>query len=60
VFRGGLSKRFAAAAEKPFLEAFTAAAGARCVLCPKSGHFPSSTEPEIVADALKAFVGPLK
>jgi pimeloyl-ACP methyl ester carboxylesterase len=60
VFRGGLSKRFAAAAEKPFIESFQTASEARCVPCPKSGHFPSSTEPRIVADAVKAFVGSLK
>jgi pimeloyl-ACP methyl ester carboxylesterase len=53
VFRGGMSKRFPAAAEAPFLRAFSAPAS--CVLCPKSGHFPTATETQIVEDALKKF-----
>jgi pimeloyl-ACP methyl ester carboxylesterase len=54
VFRGGLSKRFPAAAEPSFLGAFSAPA--ELVVCPTSGHFPSATEPGLVIDALKAFL----
>lgn len=54
VFRGGMSKRFPAAAEQPFLAAFSATA--ELVVCPTSGHFPSATEPGLVIDALKAFL----
>lgn len=53
-FRGGVSNRFPAVAERPFLEAF--ASKPRLVLCPASGHFPSATEPDIVIDALKHFL----
>ena len=56
VFRGGVSKRFAAAAEPALMQAFTNAASARCIVCPKSGHFPSSTEPEAMAAALAPFL----
>jgi pimeloyl-ACP methyl ester carboxylesterase len=58
VFRGGVSKRFAAAAEAPFMAAFTSPA--RCVVCPKSGHFPTTTEPGIVVEALQAFLAALR
>jgi pimeloyl-ACP methyl ester carboxylesterase len=54
VFRGGLSKRFAPAAEKPFLEAF--ASKPDLVMCPRSGHFPTATEPGIVGAALARFL----
>jgi pimeloyl-ACP methyl ester carboxylesterase len=54
VFRGGMSKRFPAAAEPSFLEAFSAPA--ELVVCPTSGHFPSTTEPDLVIDALKTFL----
>jgi pimeloyl-ACP methyl ester carboxylesterase len=57
VFRGGVSKRFAAAAESPFMSAF--AGEARCVVCPKSGHFPTTTEPGLVIAALQAFLAGL-
>jgi pimeloyl-ACP methyl ester carboxylesterase len=53
VFRGGLSKRFTAAAEPLLLNAF--AGPVRLVLCPRSGHFPTATEPEIVATAINEF-----
>jgi len=43
VFRGGMSTRFPGAAEQPFLAAF--AVKPEIVLCPDSGHFPSTTEP---------------
>jgi len=54
VFRGGASKRFAAAAEEPFAAAF--ASPPEVVLCPRSGHFPTTTEPDIVAAALLEFL----
>jgi pimeloyl-ACP methyl ester carboxylesterase len=54
VFRGGMSKRFPADAERPFLDAF--AATPELVVCPTSGHFPSATEPDIVTGALKRFL----
>ncbi len=57
VFRGGASKRFPAAAEEPFLAAF--ASKPELVVCPGSGHFPSTTEPEIVVPALQRFVAGL-
>lgn len=56
IFRGGMSKRFAAAAEQPFLDAFASAPKPECVLCPASGHFPTTTEPGIVVAALKLFL----
>ena len=54
VFRGGMSKRFPPAAEQPFLEAF--ASKPKLVVCPKSGHFPSATEPDIMVAELKRFL----
>jgi pimeloyl-ACP methyl ester carboxylesterase len=54
VFRGGKSRRFTAAAEQPFLEAFVSKPDV--VLCPKSGHFPTATEPDIVITELKRFL----
>lgn len=57
VFRGGASKRFPAAAESRFLAAF--AARPELVLCPQSGHFPSTTDTAQVAMALKRFLGSL-
>jgi pimeloyl-ACP methyl ester carboxylesterase len=59
MFRGGMSKRFAAAAERPFLDAFDPSGSPKpeCVLCPASGHFPTTTEPGIVVAALKRFLG---
>ncbi len=54
VFRGGMSKRFPPAAEQPFLEAF--ASKPKVVVCPKSGHFPTATEPDIVIEELKRFL----
>ncbi|HEY4141985.1 MAG TPA: alpha/beta hydrolase [Pseudolabrys sp.] len=58
IFRGGMSKRFAAAAEQPFLDAFDPSGSPKpeCVLCPASGHFPTTTEPGIVVAALKRFL----
>jgi len=55
VFRGGLSTRFSAAAESQLLAAFVAKP--ELVLCPESGHFPSATDTEHVAAALKDFLG---
>jgi pimeloyl-ACP methyl ester carboxylesterase len=49
-----MSKRFPAAAEQAFLAAFSAPA--EVVVCPTSGHFPSTTEPGLVIDALKGFL----
>ena len=54
VFRGGMSKRFPPAAEQPFLEAF--ASKPKLVVCPKSGHFPSATEADIMAAELTCFL----
>lgn len=54
VFRGAASKRFLAAAEKPFLDAF--ASEPKLVVCPASGHFPANTEVALVADVLKRFL----
>jgi len=54
VFRGGMSKRFPAAAGPSFLAAFSAPA--ELVVCPTSGHFPNATEPGLVIDALKGFL----
>jgi pimeloyl-ACP methyl ester carboxylesterase len=54
VFRGGMSKRFPPAAEQPFLEAF--ASKPKVVVCPKSGHFPTAAEPDIVIEELKRFL----
>ncbi|MCC7487236.1 MAG: alpha/beta hydrolase [Burkholderiales bacterium] len=52
--RGGASKRFPASAEAAFLAAFSPRP--LLVPCPKSGHFPTATEPGIVAEALLEFV----
>jgi pimeloyl-ACP methyl ester carboxylesterase len=56
IFRGGVSKRFPEAAESALLTAFPPEAGATIVLCPDSGHFPASTEPDRVIDALLPFL----
>ena len=57
VFRGGLSKRFPAAAEQPFLAALSARV--ERIVCPVSGHFPSATDTGLVGEALKTFLGRL-
>jgi pimeloyl-ACP methyl ester carboxylesterase len=57
VVRGGMSKRFPAAAESAFLGAFPSEP--ELALCPQSGHFPSVTEPGIVIGALHAFLARL-
>jgi pimeloyl-ACP methyl ester carboxylesterase len=54
VFRGGVSTRFPADAEPLFAQQF--ATKPEIVLCPQSGHFPTATEPAIVAAALKRFL----
>lgn len=54
IFRGGMSKRFPLSAEQPFLRAFTAKI--ELVVCPDSGHFPTATEPDIIAHKLKQFI----
>jgi pimeloyl-ACP methyl ester carboxylesterase len=54
IFRGGMSKRFPPAAEQPFLQAF--ASKPKLVVCPTSGHFPSTTETDIVVAELKRFL----
>lgn len=54
VFRGAMSKRFPASAERPFLDAFRSKP--RIVLCPKSGHFPTATDTNIIATELKRFL----
>jgi len=57
-FRGGMSKRFPAAAEPAFVSAF--ASPPEMVLCPASGHFPSTTEPGLFTAALARFLAPLR
>jgi pimeloyl-ACP methyl ester carboxylesterase len=54
-FRGGMSKRFPLDAEQPFVQAF--ASEPKLVVCPRSGHFPTATEPDIVLEELKRFLG---
>jgi pimeloyl-ACP methyl ester carboxylesterase len=54
VFRGGMSKRFPLTAEQPFLQAF--ATEPKLVVCPRSGHFPTATELNIVVEELKRFL----
>jgi pimeloyl-ACP methyl ester carboxylesterase len=54
VFRGGMSKRFPLNAERPFLQAF--ASEPKLVVCPRSGHFPTATELDIVVEELKRFL----
>jgi pimeloyl-ACP methyl ester carboxylesterase len=54
VFRGGMSKRFPPAAEQPLLEAF--ASKPKVVVGPESGHFPTATETDIIAERLKHFL----
>ncbi len=58
IFRGGMSKRFPAAAEQPFVEAF--ASKPKVVVCPRSGHFPTATEPEIIINELKHFLNSIE
>lgn len=53
-FRGGMSKRFPAEAERAFLAAFSTRP--ELVVCPTSGHFPSTTEPNLIIGPLKAFL----
>jgi pimeloyl-ACP methyl ester carboxylesterase len=53
IFRGGMSKRFLPSAEQTFMKAFTAKT--KIAVCPNSGHFPTATEPDIVAQELKHF-----
>ena len=54
IFRGGMSKRFPAAGEQPLCNAF--ASPVQVVVCPRSGHFPCSTETAIVSGSLKIFL----
>jgi pimeloyl-ACP methyl ester carboxylesterase len=54
-FRGGMSKRFPLHAEQPFLQAF--ASEPKLVVCPRSGHFPTATEHDIVIEELNRFLG---
>ena len=54
IFRGCMSKRFPATAEQPFLQAF--ALKPKIVVCPRSGHFPTTTEPNIIIENLKQFL----
>jgi pimeloyl-ACP methyl ester carboxylesterase len=54
VFRGGMSKRFPLTAEQPFLRAF--ASEPKVVVCPRSGHFPTTTESGIVIEELTRFL----
>src|SRR3974390_2831933 len=56
IFRGGMSKRFPAAAERKFLGAFTSKT--KLVGGPESGHFPTATEPKLIVDELRRFLRP--
>lgn len=58
VFRGGMSKRFPADAEPSFADAF--AARPTLVVCPRSGHFPATTETDIVAEGFKRFLADVR
>ena len=54
IFRGGMSRRFPAAAERKLLGAF--ASKTKLVVCPDSGHFPTATEPKLIVDELRRFL----
>ncbi len=54
VFRGGESRRFDAESEKRLLR--TLPAKSRVVVCEKSGHFPTVSQPSVVQRALKEFL----
>jgi pimeloyl-ACP methyl ester carboxylesterase len=54
IFRGGMSKRFSTAAEQKLLGAFTSKT--KLVVCHGSGHFPTATEPKLIADELHHFL----
>jgi pimeloyl-ACP methyl ester carboxylesterase len=54
IFRGGMSKRFPAAAERKFLGAFTSKT--KLVVCPDSGHFPTASKPKLIVDELRRFL----
>ena len=54
VLRGGMSKRFPAAGEHALCNAFPWPV--QVVVCPRSGHFPSSTETALVSESLKTFL----
>jgi pimeloyl-ACP methyl ester carboxylesterase len=58
VLRGGASKRFAAAAEQPFANAFPEKP--TIVVCPESGHFPATTETALVVEAVRGFLKGVK
>lgn len=58
VFRGGMSRRFPAEAERRLKKALPN--GSRTVLCKKSGHFPSVNEPKRFTDALRKFLAGTK
>jgi len=54
IFRGSLSRRLSAQAERRLRNALPK--GAQSVLCRKSGHFPSVSEPKRFNDALRKFL----
>jgi pimeloyl-ACP methyl ester carboxylesterase len=54
IFRGGRSKRFVEAGEKPFAASFPRPA--ETIVCPTSGHFPTATEPEIIVAGILRFL----
>lgn len=58
IFRGGMSRRFTAEAERRLRRALPD--GAQSVLCKKSGHFPSVNEPKRFNDALRKFLAKTK
>ena len=54
IFRGAVSKRLSPEAERRLRKALPN--GAQSVLCRKSGHFPSVSEPKRFNDALRKFL----
>ncbi len=58
VFRGGESRRFSAESEKSLMKALPIKS--RVVVCAKSGHFPSVSQPSLVWRELKKFLADLK
>ncbi len=58
IIRGGLSRRFSAEAERRLRGAFPN--GARAVLCPRSGHFPTVSEGKLFQGELRKFLARAK
>lgn len=54
VFRGGQSRRFSVESERRLMRALPEKS--RAVVCEKSGHFPTVSQPSVVQGALKEFL----